>query len=154
MENNEEAFQRQLALHKENLSSYWSDEQWLLCNFLDNESVMTYFYCSIFYEKSANNEKTKEDLKKMKYMRGLEYILTYSLPDKGIFHIKKQYRTNEKKVTPISIYYVYHGRIYESPSLSRVISSKVRNLSFSLNDSLNQLTSYLETQNTPPSITK
>lgn len=152
MENNEEGFLKQLALHKENLSNYWSDEQWLLSNFLDNESVMTYFYCSIFYDKSANNEKTKEDLKKMKYMRGLEYILTYSLPDKGIFHIKKQYRTNEKKVTPIGIYYVYHGRVYESPSLSRVISSKVRNMSFFLNDSLNLLTSYLETQNNPQNL--
>ena len=80
----------------------------------------------------------------MQYMKGLEYVLSYSLPELSIFHIKKQYRSNEKKVTPIAIYYVYHGRIYEAPSLSRVISSKLRNSAYYLNESLTLLSTYVE----------
>ena len=61
MENLEEGLRRQLELHKENTSVNWYDEQWLKFSILDNESVMNYFYLSVFYDKSANNEKAQED---------------------------------------------------------------------------------------------
>ena len=108
---------------------------------------MTYFYQSIFYDKNANNERTKEDLKRLHHMKGLEFIMSFSLPELSIFHIKKQYRSSENKVTPIAIYYVYQGRIYEAPSLNRVISSKLRNLSYYLNESLTLLSDYVENNN-------
>lgn len=145
MENMEDGLRRQLDRHEENTKDYWYDEQWLKFSILDKETVMHYFYLSIFYDKTANNEKTKEDLKKLQFMKGLEYTLTYAMPDLGIFHIRKQYRSSEKKVTPIAIYYVYHGRVYEAPSLSRVINSKLRNMSYYLNESLSLLSNYLET---------
>ena len=105
---------------------------------------MSYFYQSVFYDRAANNEKTKEDLRKLVFMKGLEYNISFSLPELGIFHIKKQYRISERKVTPIAIYYVYHGRIYEAPSLSRVLNSKLRNLSYYLNESLCLLSDFAE----------
>jgi MED6 mediator sub complex component len=144
METLEEGLRKLLENHEENTSVNWYDEQWLKFNILDNESVMPYFYQSVFYDKSANNEKTKEDLKKLVHMKGLEYNISYSLPELSIFHIRKQYRSSEKKITPIAIYYVYHGRIYEAPSLNRVITSKLKNLSYYLNDSLNLLSDYAE----------
>ena len=139
--------------HIENFSTFWIDQQWLESNVLNELNLMTYFYSSIFYDKSCNNEKTKEDLNKLKHMRGLEYIplLSHSIPSKGLFYIKKQFRTSDKKVIPIALYYVYYGRVYESPSLSKVISAKIRSAAFFLNDSLNTLASHLETQMSKPS---
>lgn len=139
-----ESLRKVLENHEEKTGVNWYDEQWLKFNTLDNTSVMGYFYQSIFYDKSANNEKTKEDLKKLQYMKGLEYVVNYSMPELGIFHVKKQFRSSEKKVMPIAIYYVYHGRVYEAPSLNRVISSKLRNLSYYLNESLGLLSSYAD----------
>ena len=139
-----EVLRKVLENHEEKTGVNWYDEQWLKFNVLDNESVMGYFYQSVFYDRSANNEKTKEDLKKMQAMRGLEYVVSYSMPELGIFHIKKQYRSGEQRTTPIAIYYVYHGHVYEAPSLNRVISSKLRNLSYYLNDSLRLLSDYAE----------
>jgi hypothetical protein len=144
METLEEGLRKQLENHEENTSVNWYDEQWLKFNTIDNDTVMSYFYQSVFYDKSANNEKTREDLKKMQYMKGLEYNISGSIPELGIYHVKKQYRSSEKKVTPIAIYYVCHGRIYEAPSLNRVITSKLRNLSYYLSESLSLLSEYAE----------
>jgi mediator of RNA polymerase II transcription subunit 6 len=144
MDSLEEGLRRQLEAHKESTSVSWYCEPWLKENSLDDESVMRYFYMSVFYDSNANNEKTKEDLKKMQFMKGLEYELCYSRQNLGIFHIKKQYRSSEKKVTPIAIYYVYNGRIYEAPSVSKVISSKLRNISYYLRESLDFITQSAE----------
>lgn len=121
----------------------WSDEFWLKHNILDNGTVMDYFYISVFYDKAANNEKTKEDLGKLKFMKGLEYTLVHSIPEAGIFHIRKQFRHSERKITPLALYYVLGGIVYEAPSLHRVLDCKIRNLSFSLNQSLENLSSFI-----------
>jgi hypothetical protein len=141
-------YQDKIPEHCENFSTFWIDQPWLETNVLTELNVMNYFYNSLFYDKSCNNEKTKEDLHKLKFMRGLEYIplLSHSIPSKGIFYIKKQFRTSDKKVIPIALYYIYYGRVYESPSLSKVINAKIRSTSFFLNESLTSLASHLEEQ--------
>lgn len=96
---------------------------------------MQYFYLSIFYDKAANNEKTKEDLSRLKSMKGLEYLVVHSMPELGIFHIRKQYRTGERRVTPIALYYVYGGMIYEAPSLGKLLKNRVRNIALFLHKS-------------------
>ena len=45
-------------------------------------------------------------------LRGLEYALVHSVPEIGIFHIRKQFRHSANKTTPISLYYVLGGKIY------------------------------------------
>lgn len=130
--------------HTEMTDVFWSDEYWLKCNPLDNTTVMYYFYNSIFYDKNANNEKTMEDLSLLKSMRGLEFALVHSMPDIGIYHIKKQFRHSERKVTPIALYYVMSGKMYEAPSVHNVFSAKLRNLGFCLNKAFNQLAEFTD----------
>lgn len=112
----------------------WSDDWWLLHNELDNRTAMDYFTQSIFYDRSANNEKTKEDLTRLKYMKGLEFVLVHSRPEAGIYHIRKQFRHGEKKFTQLALYYILGGRVYQAPSLATVINSKLRNLAKASHD--------------------
>jgi len=144
MESLEYSLRNKGVYHEEQTGVVWSDEYWLKCTPLDNSTVMHYFYMSVFYDKSANNEKTREDLSRLKYMKGLEYMLVHSIPEVGIFHIRKQYRQGEKKIIPISMYYVLSGKIYEAPSLGKVLQAKLRNLSFCLNQSLYNLAACAE----------
>lgn len=132
-------FTRCVREHTEKNGILWNDEFWLKNNFLDNNTVMQYFYLSVFYDKKANNEKVKEELSLLKTMRGLEFAMVHSIPDLGVYHIRKQYRHSEKKVTSIALYYVMSGKIYEAPSIYRVFSVKLRNIAHSLDQALTQI---------------
>jgi mediator of RNA polymerase II transcription subunit 6 len=112
----------------------WRDEGWLQHNELDNRSAMTYFSLSVFYDRSANNEKTKEDLSRLKYMKGLEFVLVQSKPEAGIYHIRKQFRHGEKKFTQLALYYILGGYVYQAPSLAAVLNAKLRNIAKATHD--------------------
>lgn len=142
MESVQEALRRIGTTHEEMTTINWFDEKWLKENPLDSKTIMSYFYFSIFYDKAANNEKTREDLSRLKLMSGLEYILEHSIPEQGIFHIKKQFRYNDRRVTPLALYYVISGKVYEAPSLNRVLTTRLRNFAFNLDTSLKSLSKY------------
>lgn len=65
-------------------------------------------------------------------MKGLEYVLVHSIPDQGIFHIRKQYRHAEKRITGISMYFVHGGKVYEAPNMYKILNTRIRNISLSL----------------------
>lgn len=122
--------------HEDQFSIYFLDPCWLNFFPLTLATVPEYFYLSSFYDKAANNEKTREDLSRLKTMKGLEYIFEQPNPQVPIFHIRKQYRHNEKKTTDIALYYVHLGRIYQAPALSAVLQTRLHNISTNLQSSL------------------
>lgn len=114
-----------LRNHTDQYETYWIDVIWLKNNELNARSIMDYFYGSVFYDRNANNDKTREDLSKLKSMKGLEFSLLKSIPQQGIYQIIKQFRHNESNVTALAVYYVSNGQIYQSPNLIDVLSVKV-----------------------------
>lgn len=125
--------------HEDQFSIYFLDPQWLTLFPLTLATLPAYFYLSSFYDKAANNEKTKEDLSRLKTMKGLEYVFEQPNPEVGIYHIRKQYRHNEKKTSDIALYYVHLGRIYQAPPLSAVLQTRLQNISINLQSSLNAM---------------
>ena len=69
-----------LRNHTDQYETYWIDVIWLKNNELNARSIMDYFYGSVFYDRNANNDKTREDLSKLKSMKGLEFSLLKSIP--------------------------------------------------------------------------
>lgn len=106
---------------------------------LDETTIMDYFYLSVFYDKAANNGKTKENLAILKTMKGLEYELSYAQPAFKTFHVTKQLRESKVKTLPIAVYYIQCGKIYQAPSLANVISYRLRQAAFTLEQSLRSL---------------
>ncbi|CAG9330019.1 unnamed protein product [Blepharisma stoltei] len=142
MESIEETLRLRGIRHEEQTTVNWYDEKWLKEHILDNKTIMNYFYLSIFYDKAANNEKCIEDLARLKNLVGLEYILDHSIPELGIYHIKKQYRHNDRRVTTLALYYVVAGKIYEAPSINKILTTRMRNFAFNLDASLKYLSKY------------
>jgi len=125
--------------HEDQFSIYFLDPQWLNTFPLTLTTLPAYFYLSSFYDKAANNEKTREDLSRLKTMKGLEYVFEQPNPQVAIYHIRKQYRHNEKKTADIALYYVYLGRIYQAPALSAVLQTRLQNISINLQSSLSAM---------------
>lgn len=125
--------------HEDDFSIYFQDPQWLSLFPLTLDTLPAYFYLSSFYDSNANNEKTREDLSRLKTMKGLEYVFEQPHPQVEIYHIRKQYRHNEKKTTDIALYYVYLGRVYQAPALSAVLQTRLQNISVNLQSSLNAM---------------
>lgn len=69
-----------LRNHTDQYETYWIDAIWLKNYELNARSIMDYFYRSVFYDRNANNDKTREDLTKLKSMKGLEFSLLKSIP--------------------------------------------------------------------------
>ena len=125
--------------HEDQFDLMFIDETWLKFYPLTLETLPAYFYMSTFYDRTANNEKTIEDLSKLKQMKGLEYVFEQPTSGVDIFHVRKQYRHNEKKTTDLALYYVHQGRIYQAPTLFAVLQTKLQNVSGELQSSISAL---------------
>ena len=56
-------------------------------------------------------------------MTGIEYIL-HEAQEPHLFVMRKQKRDSAEKVTPLSMYYILDGSIYQAPQLYSVVSSR------------------------------
>ncbi|KAI8321204.1 MED6-domain-containing protein [Martensiomyces pterosporus] len=112
----------------------WRFTEWIVQNGgLRPENVLDYFSLSPFWDPSSNNailrmqtqfnelQKSSLDLRQM---TGVEFAVTHQEPP-ALFIITKQRRSNATRATPISIYYVVNGNIYEAPTLYSILSTRM-----------------------------
>ncbi|KAJ0403793.1 hypothetical protein ATCC90586_003785 [Pythium insidiosum] len=98
---------------------------------LNAQTVLHYFALSPFYDRSCNNERLKMQrlgLDQLKNMRGIEYELLPNLAKQlpqQLFLVQKQRRLGRTQVTPLAIYYVLDGTIYQAPNIHAMLTSRL-----------------------------
>lgn len=106
----------------------WNDKMWLSRFPLNEQTVMTYFALSQFYDPSCNNEQIRMqnlDPVLLQTMAGIEYKLTGS-PAPGLFIVTKSRRTlTPPKLEPLATYYIHDGNVYQAPSIHAILSSRM-----------------------------
>ncbi|ORX68045.1 MED6-domain-containing protein, partial [Linderina pennispora] len=112
----------------------WRFTEWIGPNGgLRPDNVLEYFGLSPFWDPSSNNAILRMQTQfnelqnaslDLRQMTGIEFAVTYHEAP-ALFIITKQRRSNPTKVTPVSIYYVVNGNVYEAPSLYSIISTRM-----------------------------
>ena len=119
------------STHRDDYNACFKDTVWLSSFPLVPQTVLHYFALSPFYDKNCNNERLKMQrlsLDQLKSMQGIEYEL---LPNVGkqlpqnLFLIRKQKRSSRMQVTPIAMYYVLDGTIYQAPNTYSILTSRL-----------------------------
>ncbi|EJW01210.1 hypothetical protein EDEG_04059 [Edhazardia aedis USNM 41457] len=128
------------------------DEFFLSANILTSKNVLSYFSASQFYDQSCLNEVIKMQTKytgneitddeideKLKEMVGVQYILAKSLDEDQLFIIYKIDRFTRVEYDVLQIYYVLNGNIYQSPTNHALLSSRLSNSLYFINEAIDML---------------
>ncbi|KAI8895544.1 MED6 mediator sub complex component-domain-containing protein [Globomyces pollinis-pini] len=108
---------------------------------LHEYNVLDYFSQSQFYDTSCINEQIKmqarfnlleANLLDHTKMVGFEYDLWYFTYQPSYFIIRKHQRYSPQKTELVAIYYIVEGTIYQSPSLSTLLTNRVLTSTFFL----------------------
>nr|CAG4648898.1 EOG090X0E0D [Polyphemus pediculus] len=104
----------------------WHDSSWI--PILNNQNVMDYFMerSNPFYDRTCNNEIVKMqrlNVDQLSNLTGIEYILLH-VQEPILYVIRKQHRHSAGQVTPLAVYYIIAGIIYQAPDLGSVINSR------------------------------
>lgn len=78
-------------------------------------------------------------------MKGVEYVLAY-LQEPDFWVIKKQNRSGPKQVQVLQDYYVIGANVYQSPTVFKIVQSRVLAATYHLSDTLSQLQKLIEFQ--------
>lgn len=78
-------------------------------------------------------------------MKGIEYVLAY-LQEPDFWVIKKQNRLGPQQVQVLQDYYVIGANVYQSPTVFKIVQSRVMAASYHLTETLSQLHKLTEFQ--------
>lgn len=99
-------------------------------------TIMEIFYSSVFYQKESNNEQLRTQLQtsgiqeSLKEMKGIQFVVTQLYPEKNLFWIEKRNRTSPRDFTVISVYYMLNFTIFQAPTLSHIVDTRINNSIF------------------------
>lgn len=71
-------------------------------------------------------------------MKGIEYVLAY-VREPDFWVIKKQERLAAQQIRVLQDYYIIGANVYQSPTVFRIVQSRVMSASYHLSETLNQL---------------
>ena len=126
----------------------WEDKVWLVQWPFNKDTVLDYFYNSIFFDRRSTNaqlkmqqpelppDRAKAALEKMdgityELMRDEEIPPMDGAPPRTLYVIRMA-RRHGAKVTVLRWYYVLDGVVYEAPSLQAALSARVQRLGWHL----------------------
>lgn len=127
----------------------WKSPEWIQLFGLRTENVLEYFGQSPFFDRTSNNQVLKMqnqfqvnnniDLtKQLTKMKGIEFII-HDVREPDFWIIRKQRRLSPIEVKPISDYYIIGANIYMSPSINKIMESRLLSTTYLLKQSLNRL---------------
>jgi len=115
---------------------------------LNHPSEVLGYFCqphvNPFYENTCNNQKVADlmrpkgknpydpneaesVLEQLRKRSGIEYAVRHNVHAPHLNLVVKQMRDHqEDTVTPVAIYYVLHGCVYQAPDLATLLSAKLR----------------------------
>lgn len=118
------------------------DEAYLSQNPLTKSNVMNYFMLSDFYDKKSVNQQCidKEiDFQKNRTKKvGTEFVLESVSRDNDLFVIAKYYRQKES-TTLLGYYYIFKGKIFQSPDLYTVVTSNIQSAASNILNIINEI---------------
>ncbi|KAJ0397909.1 hypothetical protein P43SY_002417 [Pythium insidiosum] len=135
----------EVVSHVDDYNASFRDTVWLQSFPLNAQTVLHYFALSPFYDRSCNNERLKMQrlgLDQLKNMRGIEYELLPNLAKQlpqQLFLVQKQRRLGRTQVTPLAIYYVLDGTIYQAPNIHAMLTSRLKKCSYRVNKAFHAL---------------
>ena len=101
------------------------------------QRIMEIFYKSQFYQEKSNNEQLRQqqfqgNLKdQLKNMKGIQFVVSKSFPDKNLFWIEKRHRPQPNAdYDVISVYYMLNFEIFQAPTLSHLVDTRINNAIF------------------------
>ena len=126
----------------------WEDKRWLTQFHFNKDTVLDYFYNSIFFDRRSTNaqlkmqqpelppDRAKAALEKMdgityELMRDEEIPPMDGAPPRTLYVIRMA-RRHGAKVTVLRWYYVLDGVVFEAPSLQAALSARVQRLGWHL----------------------
>lgn len=117
--------------------------------YLQHSIIMDIFYQSDFYEKESSNEVLRSQLipvtaENLAPLRGIEFVVVKSSPDKSMFWIEKRNRISDNLFEVVSVYYFSDFVIYQAPTLAGMIDTKLNNAIFYTKQAFEILTPSLE----------
>ncbi|CAN0293881.1 unnamed protein product [Pylaiella littoralis] len=135
------------------------DPVWLQQWGLGPENALDYFALSPFYDKACNNEQCRmqgvDPKEGLLNLTGLEFMLEDLPPEmsflqpgqpapvgpqpRRLFVIKKQVRKSRTSVEVQAIYYVMEGVIYQTPTVQKLIKSRLNKFTHHLNNAFVEL---------------
>lgn len=83
--------------------------------------------------------------KELMKLRGVEYVLSY-VREPDFWVIKKQSRTTATATEPLQIYYIVGANVYQSPSVFKVVQSRLLSCSYHISSTLSELQTMVEFQ--------
>lgn len=65
-------------------------------------------------------------------MKGIQFVFNrkHFYPEKSLFWIEKQYRTSPTEYQVVSVYYVLNFAIFQAPTLSHIVDTRINNSIF------------------------
>ncbi|KAI1315943.1 Mediator of RNA polymerase II transcription subunit 6 [Mortierella claussenii] len=116
------------------LNMEWRFHEWIIgVGGLNPDNVLDYFAQSPFWDPECNNAVLRmqtqfnnlgEMKQRLSEMTGVEFALVHERYP-TLFVIQKQRRRSPQQVTPMAIYYVLQGSIYQCPDLSTLLSNRI-----------------------------
>ncbi|CAM9144573.1 unnamed protein product [Laminaria digitata] len=140
------------------------DPVWLQQWGLGPENALDYFALSPFYDKACNNEQCRmqgvDPREGLLNLTGLEFMLE-DLPEemsflppgqpapvgpqpRRLFVVKKQMRKSRTSVEVQAIYYIMEGVIYQTPTVQKLIKSRLNKFTHHLNNAFVELSKLAE----------
>lgn len=122
----------------------WYDSAWI--PLLNQSSVLDYFSerSNPFYDRTCNNEIIKMqrlNVENLTNMTGLEYMLLH-VQEPILYVIRKQHRHSPTQVSPLAVYYIIAGVVYQAPDLGSVVNSRLLNTVHTLQTSFEEAQSF------------
>ena len=97
---------------------------------------MDLFYRSDFYEEESNNEELRTQMvfqgyqERLRQMTGVQFVVSEFFPDRNLFWIQKRHRTSPTKHDVVSVYYALNFVIFQAPTLSHIVDTRINNSIF------------------------
>lgn len=83
--------------------------------------------------------------KELMKLRGVEYVLSH-VREPDFWVIKKQSRTSATTTEPLQAYYIIGANVYQSPSVFKVVQSRLLSCSYHISSTLSELQTMVEFQ--------
>ena len=107
----------------------WRFDEWLATYSLNDATVLDYFAHSPWWDPSCTNAQVAQQgltAEEGRLLVGTEFIVTHSTTEGGgLFVIERRERRGRDDVSPVAIYYILVGTLYEAPSLYGVLTSRI-----------------------------
>ncbi|XP_046343546.1 mediator of RNA polymerase II transcription subunit 6-like isoform X2 [Haliotis rufescens] len=133
-----------LVISENHLHVSWYDSAWI--PLLNQSNVLDYFSerSNPFYDRTCNNEIIKMQrlgVEHLSNMTGLEYILLH-VQEPILYVIRKQFRQSPTQVSPLAMYYIIGGIVYQAPDLGSVVNSRLLNTVHNLQSAFEEAQSF------------